>query len=83
MSDKRNSLGSIPSSNRSLILDKIHPTDFLHLNMIYNCEQCSHFDDVSKECTIGYLAKNHMKSEQDRLYERTGRIALCRFLEID
>ncbi len=83
MSDSGNSKTSISSSRRSLILDRVNPTDFLHLDMIYYCEQCSHFDSDQKECTIGYLAEHHLKENQDRLYNLTGRIAYCRFLEID
>lgn len=73
----------IASSRRSLILDPIHPNDFLNLNLTYYCEQCSHFDEAAKFCTIGYEAIQHLKENQNRLYERTGRVAFCRFMEID
>lgn len=73
----------ISSSRRSLILDPIHPRDFLTLNLTYCCEQCSHFDEEAKFCTIGYEARQHLKEAQNRLYEQTGRVAFCRFMEID
>jgi hypothetical protein len=68
---------------RSLILDKIHPKDWRELNIIYTCEQCSHFDEIGQSCTIGYDASLHRKAKQDALYNLTGRVAFCRFTEID
>lgn len=68
---------------RSLILDPIHPRDFRELSVIYTCEQCSHFDSQNQTCTIGYDAKKHLKAVQDRSYEMYGKVAFCRFTEID
>lgn len=68
---------------RSLILDPIHPRDWRELNLIYYCEQCSHFDHGGKTCTIGYEAHKHMKEAQDKNYALLGRVAYCRFCEID
>ena len=68
---------------RSLILDPIHPRDMRELNLIYYCEQCSHFDHGGKTCTIGYDASKHVKAAQDKYYELMGRVAYCRFCEID
>lgn len=72
-----------PGIKRSVILDPIHPRDFRTLNIIYSCEQCSHFDSENKACTIGYDASKHMKKTQDYLYNLTGKVAFCRFVEID
>lgn len=72
-----------PQLKRSIIMDPIHPRDWRTLNIIYCCEQCSHYDKNGRQCTIGYDASLHMKEVQDRAYERMGRIALCRFMEID
>lgn len=72
-----------PAVKRSLILDPIHPRDFRELNIIYYCEQCSHFAPASQSCTIGYDASKHVKAAQDRTYELLGRVAFCRFAEID
>lgn len=82
-SPERNEKEQIPSSKRSLILDRVNPSDYLNLKLIYYCEQCSHFAPESSSCTIGYNAANHTQAEQQRLYALTGRIALCRFIEID
>jgi hypothetical protein len=73
----------ITPSRRGLILDPVHPTDWRELKIIYCCEQCSHFDPVSQECTIGYDAKQHLQAVQDRRYELFGRVGFCRFSEID
>jgi hypothetical protein len=83
MGARRNSGVEIPSSRRSLILDPVHPADFQRLPFTYACEQCSHFDEISETCTIGYEASKHRQALQLRLYERTGRMAFCRFMEID
>lgn len=71
------------SSRRSVIFDKIHPADYLGLDIIYACEQCSHFDSEGQRCTIGYEASLHLKAVQDKMYELSGRVAFCRFCEID
>lgn len=68
---------------RSLILDPIHPRDFRELEIVYYCEQCSHFAAETQSCTIGYDASKHLKAVQDRNYEMYGRVAFCRFSEID
>jgi hypothetical protein len=68
---------------RSLILDPIHPRDYRELTIIYNCEQCSHFAPGDKTCTIGYDTSNHLATKQKENYERLGRVAFCRFCEID
>ena len=70
-------------ARKSLILDPIHPRDFRELSIIYACEQCSHFDEVGKSCSIGYDAGKHLKEVQDRLYSIGGKVAFCRFSEID
>ena len=68
---------------RSLILDPVHPRDFRELTITYCCEQCSHFDPEGKAWTIGYDASQHLQSRQLERYELTGRMAFCRFSEID
>lgn len=83
MSRAQDSQNKIPSSKRSLILDPIHPTDYLNLKITYACEQCSHFAEETGTCSIGYDASIHRFKRQDTLYEQTGRVAFCRFLEID
>lgn len=70
-------------ARRTLILDPIHPRDYRELTITHYCEQCSHFDPSNQECTIGYDAKNHLKKRQEQNYELYGKVAFCRFLEID
>ncbi len=72
-----------PLIRRSLILDPIHPRDYRELNVIYYCEQCSHFAPKNGTCTIGYDASKHVKEAQDRNYRLYGKVAFCRFCEID
>ncbi len=68
---------------KGLILDPIHPSDFNHFDIIFTCEQCSHFQHSRQECTIGYAAKEHIRDVQLDRYQRLGRVAFCRFTEID
>lgn len=70
-------------AKQSIFLDAVHPSDFLHKNITYCCEQCSHFDPVKETCTIGYNASLHRREKQLKTYEFGGRMALCRFMEID
>lgn len=81
--EKRENQPRISPSNRSLILDPVHPTDFNHLNIIYACEQCTHFAPDTELCTIGYESRLHRKERQLELYNLCGRMAFCRFMEID
>jgi hypothetical protein len=68
---------------RTLILDPIHPRDYRELTVIHCCEQCSHFAPGTQTCTIGYDAANHLQARQKETYDRLGRVAFCRFCEID
>ncbi len=72
-----------PHVRRSVIMDPIHPKDFRELDVIYACEQCSHFAPATQSCTIGYDASKHLREVQLKNYELYGRVAFCRFSEID
>ena len=63
--------------------DPVSPRDFNQLNIIFACEQCSHFDGENISCTIGYNAKNHLKETNLKSFHQTGRMAFCRYQEID
>ena len=67
---------------RSIKLDRVHPADLRSFDARIFCEDCSHFSSEQYACTIGYRAQ-HTRAEQLELYERTGKIAFCRALEID
>ncbi len=72
-----------PLVRRSVILDPIHPKDFRELDIIFACEQCSHFAPESQSCAIGYDASKHLRAVQLKSYALLGRVAFCRFSEID
>ena len=65
-----------------LRLDRVHPSDFFRYDFTFACEQCSHYINASKTCSIGYFAQ-HKRQQQLDLYNLTGHMAFCRFLEID
>ncbi len=67
---------------KSIFLDRINPRDFQKFNFMFCCEQCSHFDGEKIICTMGYRAQ-HQKADQLKKYELTGKMAFCRFMEID
>jgi hypothetical protein len=68
---------------RSIKLDRVQASDFLHYEMIYSCEQCSYFAAESQECLLGFPSRNHLKAEQLKTFSTLGHMAFCRFLEID
>lgn len=63
-------------------LDRVDGRDFMRFDLVYACEQCSHYSFSERRCTMGYLAQ-HTREKQLELYNRTGFMAFCRFLEID
>lgn len=67
----------------SIRLDAIHPRDYRIYNLPFACEDCSHFDSGGESCTLGYNSSLHRRAEQERTYRLNGKMALCRFLEID
>jgi len=68
---------------KSLIHDKVNPKDARELTMIFACEQCSFFDHDNKNCLMGFPSEPHLFGNQIKRYNLTGRMAICRFLEID
>lgn len=72
-----------PPYPRQIILDGIHPRDMRELNLIYSCEQCSYFSSQSKRCAMGFKVEKHMRENQLKLYNLTGKMAICRSQEID
>jgi hypothetical protein len=71
------------SNRRSIILDGINPRDFRELNVIYACEQCSFFDGKKKSCAMGFPVEYHLRENQLKRYNLTGKMAICRAQEID
>ena len=73
----------IESSKRGLILDPVSPADFRRHNLVYACEQCSYYALDEKECMMGYESEKHDHKEQMRLYNLYGKMAFCRYMEVD
>ena len=73
----------VHKGKKSVILDPVNPTDFLNLKFTFACEQCVHYDLPNKNCTLGHNSKLHNESAQLHFYNLCGRMAFCRFLEID
>jgi hypothetical protein len=67
----------------SIRLDAVNPQDFMKYNLPFACEDCTHFDRENESCTLGYNSRLHRRAEQYRTYCLNGKMALCRFLEID
>jgi hypothetical protein len=67
----------------SIKKDGVNPSDFLKYDFRSACEDCSHFDSLKILCTLGYNTAPHLKTQQLHDYETSGKIAQCRFLEID
>lgn len=67
----------------SIRLDTVNPSDYLKYDFRFACEDCTHFDFENQRCTLGYQASWHRKEFQQKTYELNGKMALCRFLEID
>ena len=72
-----------PLLKKSIILDAFQAGDLRSLNIMYACEQCTYFEEPNRTCNLGFKSEPHQKAAQDRLYNLTGKMALCRFMEID
>lgn len=67
---------------RSIRLDTVHPRDMVNVDVRFFCDDCSHYSFTAKHCTIGFVAQ-HTRENQMKIYNLTGKIAFCRFIEID
>ncbi len=67
----------------SIKLDVVNPGDFLKYDLTFSCEQCTHFDPELIKCTLGYNHEHHLKDKNLNTYYLNGKMAFCRFLEID
>ena len=67
---------------RSIKLDVVNPADFRDFNPRFFCDDCSHYASTPNLCTIGFVPQ-HTREKQMKIYELTGKIAFCRFIEID
>lgn len=69
--------------NPSIKKDVVSPSDYLKYETRWSCEDCTHFNHEKEFCTLGYVSDHHRKAEQERSYLLSGKIAFCRFHEID
>lgn len=67
----------------SIKKEVMNPGDYLNYDFRFACEECSHFDVAGERCTLGYQSSHHRKAQQTHDFELSGRMALCRFHEID
>lgn len=67
---------------KSIKLDRVNPRDLSKFDVRFFCDDCSHFSLSEKRCTMGYVPQ-HTREEQMAIYNLTGMMAFCRFLEID
>jgi hypothetical protein len=67
----------------SIRKDAINAADYLKYNFPIACEDCTHFNPENEQCTIGYETQHHRHEVQKKSYELSGKVALCRFMEID
>lgn len=66
-----------------ICLDRVNPSDYLKYDLIYACEQCSHYAPSTQSCTFGYNTEFHRQAQQDATYNLCGHMAFCRLIEID
>lgn len=61
----------------------IQARDYLHYTLPFSCDECSHFKADNETCTLGLPTEHHLKRNQEKSYFLSGKMALCRFQEID
>lgn len=67
----------------SMKKEVIQAYDYLHYALPFSCEDCSHFNATSESCTLDLPTELHLKRNQEKSYFLSGKMALCRFQEID
>ena len=67
----------------SIRKDGINPAAYNRYHLPWACEDCSHFDRDQERCTLGYITAPHRRAQQAYDYALSGKVALCRFQEID
>jgi hypothetical protein len=67
---------------RSIKVDAVAAADLARFTARIFCDDCGHYDRTGDRCTMGYLAQ-HTRAAQMAFYELSGKMAFCRFIEID
>lgn len=73
----------MPQNKKTLKQESIQPNIFNTKKLIYSCEECSFFINYQQTCEIGLDSKLYQNQQQNSLYNRTGKLNICLFLEID
>lgn len=73
----------MPKIKKSFKKEPINPAVFNREKIIYSCEDCSFFLSNTNTCEAGLNPNLHKKKAQKLLYERSGKLNICLFLEID
>ncbi len=81
--EKKSAPTQLRTQRASIKKDTIHPKEYQRYPLVSSCEDCSHFSERQKACTFGYNSANHLRNRQNHDYEVGGKMAFCRFLEID
>ncbi len=67
----------------SIKKEYIRPQDYLKYDHRFSCEDCTYFKTDVLSCSLGFKTDDHRKEAQEKAYHLSGKIAFCRFLEID
>jgi hypothetical protein len=67
----------------SIKKDVVNPHDYLNYDIRAACEECTHFNEPNIQCTLGFNCGPHLLAQQTHDMELSGRMAQCRFHEID
>ncbi len=89
--DQRNSEANKPHKpiktpkrpKQSIKHDAVAAKDILKYKFMHSCEYCSHWNPKNGLCTLGYKNDSHRLEYNLHSFEISGRMSLCRFLEID
>ncbi|GIL17932.1 MAG: hypothetical protein FMNOHCHN_03614 [Ignavibacteriaceae bacterium] len=68
---------------QSIRHDVVSAADYNKYIMPWACEDCTHYNSTTQLCTLGYSTKWHNREYQRHTFELSGKMALCRFQEID
>lgn len=63
--------------------DPIHPASYMKYKLPWACEDCVYYAPDTEKCILGYITEPHRREVQKKSYEMSGRVALCRFLELE
>ncbi len=67
----------------SIKKDPVNPAAYNQFILPWACEDCTHFDSETETCTLGYNTAYHRAAQQKHDYLLSGKMALCRFQEVD